>query len=191
MEEKGQIGIDEQIPIPAGFSLISSGPDACIIHHKRTGMGCMNAFFIIFLLGWSLGCVLLLHRYLTEDTTQADPVPLWVVAVFWLLEAFVAMCTTYALFCRKSFRIDTDCLTMETNVLGLRRRRNFPRDSIRHLVQVKDGGKGNDSFPSWGLRIDTDKETMLLARQPYEKSHWLGLVLAKWAQAEFIEAVRE
>ena len=66
---------------------------------------------------------------------------------------------------------------------------------------MRDGGQGDDSFPSWGLEveadtntnpnIDTDRKTTLLYRQPYEKSRWLGQVVARWAEVEFVEAAKE
>jgi hypothetical protein len=65
------------------------------------------------------------------------------------------------------------------------------RSSIRRIVQVKDGGEDDDSFPSWGLKVEGEKEVTLIYRQPYDKSHWLGGVLAKWAQVDFVEAPRD
>ena len=59
------------------------------------------------------------------------------------------------------------------------------------IVQVKDGGEGDDSFPSWGLKVEGDRETTPIFRQSYDKSHWLGRALAKSAQVDFFEALRE
>jgi len=62
---------------------------------------------------------------------------------------------------------------------------------VKRLVQVKDGGKHDDSSPSWGLRLEGDKKITLVYRQPYEVSRWLGHVLAKWADVEFSEMPQE
>ena len=122
---------------------------------------------------------------------DGGPIPLWFVMVFWAAEIVVAVLLAYLLFCKKTFRLDRDDLVMETAVLGFKRRKSIPKSSIRRLVQVKDGGGGEDSFPSWGLKVEGDKKATLIFRQPYEKSHWLGQVLAQWAGVEFAELPEE
>ena len=52
-------------------------------------------------------------------------------------------------------------------------------------MQVKDGGEGKDSFPSWGLNVQVEKPYILLSRQEYQKSHWLGTMLKKWSGKPF------
>jgi hypothetical protein len=179
-------------PTPRGFTVIPLGKDALIIHHKRTGMGCMNIFTIVWLPVWGIWCVVLLQRYLNGGRLgNVDPIPLWLVLLVWVGELVVAYHFTYWLFCKQSFRIEAACLTMETDVLGFAQRANIPKGSIKRIVQVKDGGEGDDSFASWGLKVEGDRVTTLIYRQPYEKSHWLGRVLAKWAQVDFVEALRE
>lgn len=79
----------------------------------------------------------------------------------------------------------------------------LPRRTITHLLQVKDGGEGRDSFPSWGLKIKSASDNRnwfghvvsviylgsntryrsILFRLPYEHSYWLGIVIARWASA--------
>jgi hypothetical protein len=178
-------------PTPRGFTVIPLGKDALIIHHKRTGMGCMNIFEIVWLTGWGVWCVFLLQRYLNGGTLDdGKPIAPWIVLFCWVGELIVAYHFIYWLFCKRSFLIEAACLTMETDVLGFKQRANISKGSIKRIVQVKDGGEGDDSFPSWGLKIEGDRETTLIYRQSYEKSHWLGRALAKWAQVDFVEASR-
>ena len=121
------------------------------------------------------------------------PVPIWFVLVFCAVEVVVVWVVVFFLFCKKSFRFDSASLTIETKVLGYRRIKVIPKDSIRKLVQIKDGGGENDSFPSWALKVEVGKDdpVTLIFRQPYDSSHWLGSVLARWADVEFDEAPRE
>ena len=172
--------------------MVRSGGDKFIIHHIRGGMRRMNVFLIAWLVGWGFACVDLLRQYLHGGKMDdGGPTPLWIVSAFWAGEVVVACFLTYLLFSRKTFRTDAAYLSVDTDVLGFRRRKTIPKKTIKRFVQVKDGGDGDDSFPSWGLKSEGDNKTTLLFRQPYEKSHWLGRVLAEWAQVDFIEALRE
>jgi hypothetical protein len=168
--------------VPEGFELERQGKDVFIIRHKRTGMGCMNIFLIVWLVYWTGYCVDLLRQYLSGNR-----IDLWLVIAFWGGEVVAAVVLVYQLFCKTSFRLDCKNLIMETDVLGLKRRRLIPRTSIRRLVQEKDGGEGEDSFPSWGLRLEGETTATLIFRQPHKKSRWLGQILAEWAGVEFSE----
>lgn len=144
------------------------------------GVGCLTAFLVIWLTIWTLGCVLLLRKYLNAGTMEdGDPIPLWFVLAFWAGEVLAFCLLTYLLFCSTVFRVDRDSLVMETNVLGLQWRKAIPKESVRRFIQVRDGGKDEDSFPSWGLEVEGDRTIALIYRQPYEKSHWLGRILAQ------------
>ena len=168
------------------------GQDAFIIRHTRTGMGCMNVFLIVLLVGWTVGCVSLLRQYLGGGVMDdGDPIPLWFVLVFWGGDIGVACLLINLLFCKKSFRIDRENLIIQADVLGLKRCRSIPKNCITRLVQVKDGGEDEDSFPSWGLKVEGDKKATLIFRQPHEKSRWLGRILAEWADVEFAEVPEE
>src|ERR1035441_3936589 len=110
--------------IPLGFTMVPSGGDDFIIHHMRGGMGCMNIFLIVWLAGWSFGCVALLRQYLNGGKMEnGGPIPLWFVCVFWEGEVVVACLLTYLLFSKNSFRTDAAYLGVDTVVLGLRRSR--------------------------------------------------------------------
>lgn len=179
---------ETQGTIPEGFDLERQGKDVFIIRYKRTGMGCMNTFLFLWFAGWTVGSIFLLRQYFNGRVVEdGDPSPLWFVMVFLAMGVFLAVWLTYLVFCRKSFRLDSENLIMETDVLGFKRRRLMPRTSIRRLVQVKDGGDGKDSFPSWGLRIEGEQKVTLIFRQPHEKSRWLGKILAQWAGVELSE----
>ncbi|MFT5465544.1 MAG: hypothetical protein ACI8UO_000639 [Verrucomicrobiales bacterium] len=175
--------------VPQGFTLEPIDKESFVIHMKRTGMGCANAFLIVWLSGWTVGCVMLLRGYLGGgQMSDGDPIPLWFLLIFLAAEVYVACLIVYLFISRKSFQIDRNSLVVATQVLGLRWGKRIRRDSIKKFVQIKDGGDGDDSFPSWGLTAVGDRKAKLIYRQPFEKSHWLGGVLAKWAGVDFVEA---
>jgi hypothetical protein len=59
------------------------------------------------------------------------------------------------------------------------------RVEVTAVRQVKDGGDGEDSFPSWALAVVGRTEMRVLSKQPIEKSAWLGLIVARWAGVTF------
>lgn len=175
---------------PNGFTIMECGTDACIIRHSRTGMGCLNIFLGAWLGGWTVGCLFLVLAYLNGGKMEnGDPMPFWFVGVFWTAEAVVACILIYLLFCRKTFRIESDALTIETNVLRIRWHKTISSQTIRRFIQVKDGGEGDDSFPSWGLKVEAARTLTILRRLPYDHSLWLGQVLANWAGVEFLKCL--
>lgn len=167
--------------MPDGFVQSSLGSDAIIIHHKRTGMGCMNIFLILFLVIWTWGCL-----------TVVSNAPGLFRAFFWGCDLLVACTLTYMLFWRTTFRVDGQELTVLQGIWGVRMRKVFPKESILRLIQVKDGGQDfEDSFPSWGLRLQGERNATLLFRQPYDYSHWLGSILSERMGVEFLMLPQE
>ena len=170
---------------PKGFTIVERNPDVCTILHTRRGMVRMNAFLGAWLTGWTAAYVLLLREFLSRGHMERrDIVPF---IAFWAAEVFVACFLAYSLFCRTTIRIEHDAMTIETVVLVVRWSRTIPRQAIRRLVQIKDGGEGKDRFPSWGLRLEGPRTRKILRRLPYDHSYWLGRVLADWAGVEFEE----
>ncbi|MFN7291047.1 MAG: hypothetical protein ACK5T6_10715 [Pirellula sp.] len=186
---------------PNGFTYTVNG-DECCIEHSRTGMGCLNLFLGTWLTGWTFGCASLIRSYLTGGKMEnGEPIPLWFVMAFvgpWFLVAFLLL---YSNFARKCFRLTADMLHIETRLLLLKWTVSIPRGTITEIQQIKDGGEGDDSFPSWGLKIRssafvntlahrlilfnnfgrTNRMRSILARLPYDQSEWLATILSKWS----------
>lgn len=146
----------------------------------------MNAFLAIWVVGWTIGCCALSYRYQNGGTfTDGASISPWVVAGFWGGEFLVVGFLVYLLCSRKTFRIHSDRIEFEINIWCFGTRKTVPRNSVEKLVQIKDGGHGKDSFPSWGLKMIGTRSIRLIFREPYEKSHWLGRYLADWADVAF------
>jgi len=176
--------------------------DECIIDHARTGMGRLNLFLRVWLTGWTFVCIFLIHAYFIGGKMEGgDPISLWFVMAFVGPWFFVASMLLYANFARKRFRLTSDMLHIETRLLFLHWDVTFPRETISEIRQIKDGGEGDDSFPSWGLRIRSsalvntlvhrlvlinnfgrkNRMRTILARLPYDHSEWLATVLSDWS----------
>jgi len=192
---------------PDGYTYTIVG-DECLIEHKRTGMGCLNLFLGVWLSGWTVGCAALVHGYFNGGKMKGgDPISLWFVLAFvipWFLVGYVLL---YSIFARKTFRLTTDTMQIETRLLFLRWSISLPRDTISEIKQIKDGGDDDDSFPSWGLRLRAaslvdsplrrlaeinhfgrnNRMRTILSRLPYEHSQWMATILSEWSgiPAEF------
>ena len=186
---------------PDGFTYSVDG-DECIIDHSRTGMGCLNIFLGVWLTGWTIGCSFLVHGYFTGGKMESGaPIPFWFVMAFLGPWFFVAFLLLYSNFARKRFRLTPDALHIETRLLFLQWSVAIPRETISQIKQIKDGGEGDDSFPSWGLQIRSsnlvnslvqrlvllnyfgrkNRMRTILARLPYVHSEWLATVLSEWS----------
>lgn len=64
--------------------------------------------------------------------------------------------------------------------------KGFRVESEREAILVTHRHHGTIAhFPGWGLKIKAAKTFTLLEPQAYEKSEWLGLMLAKWSGIRF------
>ena len=189
---------------PDGFTY-SLENDECVIAHQRTGMVSLNVFLIVFLLWWSFFAALLTRGYLLQHAglpTNSDRIPIYAPIFCCVACMITAFFLTYSLFARKVFRLLNEELSIETRLLGVSWNARFPRASITEVKQVVDGGhegrtiQERDSFPSHGLVIrsgttnppissGTDGHFVILHRQSYDHSAWLGDAIAQWAGLEF------
>ncbi len=176
MEEERSLQVLLEHP-PKGFKVIEDNKFELVIRHRNAGMGCMTTFLLVWLGGWGWACVAMLFQYVRPSPDQ-EPVSLLIVLALWFSEFLVGGFFLYVL-ARRSFRLEGSMLTFEVEVFGIRKVRTVSKDDIRGVKQVKDGGEGDDSFPSWGLRLETGerRSISLLFRQPHESSRWLGQVL--------------
>ena len=177
--------------VPKGFKVNSFSRGFFEVEYRRSGMKALNGFLILWLSIWTIACVFLLRSYLDGGVMDdGAPTSIWFVAIFWGAEILVASILLYSLFCRKVFKVDHESLSMDINVLGLHWRKSMRISEIIELQQVKDGGEGKDSFPSWGLmvvgEVDQDTKTIkLISRQPHSRSVWFGSVLADQLEVPF------
>jgi hypothetical protein len=182
-------------PIPPGFTIEQTSQHTMTIHHQRSGMAAMNIFLMVWLSFWTIGCIGLLYLFILQLNGQlpenSDPVPPIIVFGFWAADIIVSYLLIYSIFCEKTFHLNYTDITIQTKLLRWQWQKIIPKTSIQQFTQIQDGGRGRDSFPSWGLKLEGKTPTMLIFRQPYEKSYWLGQVLADWAKVPFIPDTRK
>ncbi len=182
-KSKGPVSHSRQLENPPkGVSVSVNDSDNFTIAHKRTGMVRMNRYLIIWFLVWTVFGFGLLCEY---TGAEGPPPPLWLVVVFLFFEILAAGLVTYMLFCQKLFSFSADRMVIETRLLDLWKKQVVFKNTITCVIQIKDGGVGEDSFPSWGLPAGGPGPAKLLHRQPHKTNSRLGEVIAQWAGVEF------
>ncbi|MBI5706530.1 MAG: hypothetical protein HZC36_06025 [Armatimonadetes bacterium] len=172
-------------PPPAGF-LLEFESGSPVIRYRPKGMGCAIAFFIVWILGWTGGCIALLASALAR--TASGPT-VGFVMLFWATDVLVILIFLWLFRSQTVFRFSESELIWTKSLGKLKRRKCFPKSGILAVRQVKDGGDGEDSFPSWGLML-VGPDFKVLSRQDIGKSDWLGPLLAQWAGKPY-EACRD
>lgn len=171
--------------VPSGFRVNSPDENVCVIEYRTSGMGYMTLFLAAWLTGWSVACVLLTGKALLNKE-GVDYLLLLFMLPFWYVLFFVGVYFVWFVWSTTQLRLGVNELVAERTLFGFRRSRVFAKGQIIKVRQVKDGGEGpEDGFPSWGLVLVGERQGKVLSRQPFEKSEWLGPVIAKWAGVEF------
>lgn len=166
--------------VPKGFKVAREGADGLHIEYRATGMGCMVAVLLIWLSIWTLGCIFLVRDALSHSPLEAPGTYLFALP-FLAGEVAVGAILVWIFFSRLHFILTPDALEVRKCLFSWSRTRIFPMEEIKRFRQVKDGGEGEDSFPSWGLHVDADTSVKILSRQETRKSLWLGELLSQWS----------
>jgi hypothetical protein len=164
-------------PAPKGFT-IHSAPGPPALGYRTSGMGCSVIFFGLWLTLWTAGCVVLTKNILSRPTKFAEHL---VFFAFWFVEIAVLCFAIWYFFTRTTFIFHPDKLVVQRRLWFLAWSREFRKAAITSVQQVKDGGEDEDSFPSWGLRLEGANGGKLLWRQPIDRSAWFGPLVAQWA----------
>ena len=182
-------------PIPKGFTIQPISPNAMIIHYQRSIMTATNIGLGLWILPWTIVCIRLLYILILQINAQLpkdiSPVPLLIVVEFWAADIFVIYLFINSIFCEKSFNLNHATITIHTKLFRWQWQKQIIKTSIKQFKQIRDNGNVRSVFSSWGLKLEGTTPTIILSRQPYEKSYWLGQVLADWAKVPFIPDTRK
>lgn len=171
---------------PSGFRVIEPG-DRILVVYSPQGMGCMKAFFVVWLGGWTAGTLALTGAFVRGELNKPSSIPPMVfVLVFWAALIGVGLFAAWLFFGKTMVVLEADRMTVVRALGRWVRSREVRKAEVRSVRQVQDGGQGDDSFPSWGLQVEAGKRVTVLYRQEAAKSAWLGPVLAAWAGVEFV-----
>jgi hypothetical protein len=170
--------------VPKGFKIVREG-DVLHIEHKHTGMSCMVVFLVVWLSMWTTGCVMIVKEI------RDHPGFVLLAILFLIAEIFAAVILLWIFFGRTHYFLTPSGLLVTRRLFTWSKTRMFPMLDINGFKQVKDGGEGEDSFPSWGLVVvvSNNKSVKILSRQELQKSLWLGELLGKWSGKEFHKSV--
>jgi hypothetical protein len=172
---------------PPGFE-VSRRDDRLEIVYRRHGMRFLLGFLMVWLALWTCFLGFLI------STTRLDASDIgWRIGVIPLCllgEGVAAGYIAWMLFGVVSISLDDERLIVERRLGRWRKRTQVGRAAVSAVVQIKDGGDGSDSFPSWGLQVEAGETLDLLGRQLEEKSSWLGPVIAAWASKPFQPWIR-
>lgn len=181
---------DRELP-PEGFSILKAEPNEKVIEYRSHGIGCVLLFiaFGVFGICGSFTCIFLLDPgeffvWLTVVWKE----PWW--APLSLLAGAAALCyfswfLLFHLFGLTTFTFRPEGLTISKSLFGLNSTRHILRSEMQFVEQSKDGGEGEDTFPSWALALHSRRRHYLLKRQRIEKSDWLGSEITTFFQIEF------
>lgn len=183
--------------VPAGFRIISETPDLWI-RYRSKGAGLIVAFlipFVLLFIGFLLSGIFMLQealkvgfwqliRTLTEGGIWNLLRIGWFFFCLWCL-SIPTLFMLWFIFGITEFRASQNSLVVIHRFLGFSSKEQISSHTIQSFLQIKDGGENMDSFPSWGLLI-ANQRVILLARQPIEKSDWLGRMLADFYRVQFV-----
>jgi hypothetical protein len=170
---------------PRGFAVkIDAGREELRITYRRHGMKGGVAFLCTWLVLGSAGGVAALVWLLREW----QPVMLLWLCGWAAGETFGVVYVSWFVWGRTDVTVGRDRLTVEKILFRWRRSWSVEKQQVAEIWQVKDGGEGGDSYPSWGLVLHADGKHPVLARQEYQKSLWLGRVLSCWTGLPFQRA---
>jgi hypothetical protein len=175
------------VNIPAGFTILDDSPGETQIAYRSAGMGRQLWFLGIGVVGLAGGLAFF-------AITQPAALRHVILGDWWAPFAFLAGISAIVYFAwfvifhafgETVFSVTSDRVAVSRRLFGLALTNSISRSDVSHLEQIKDGGDGEDSFPSWGLRLMGRRKCWLISRQPIEKSDWLGNRLAEMLSVEF------
>jgi hypothetical protein len=147
---------------PKGFRLYCHQPNSFKITYRTKGMGCLVTFLGVFPTVFFVSGLLLF--FMTPPQERATVFQETLVYVFqnWYsailaLVVFLGFSSALFFFFWKvfgitTFEIEPHVLLVTKRLFGRQITHRVLRAEMVELEQVKDGGEGEDSFPSWGLK---------------------------------------
>jgi hypothetical protein len=180
------VAADGAAPAPRGFERGASPLGEPRIRHRLTGIGCVWAFLVMWLVVWTYGCSFMTYSavFMKESVSLSEAIFL---AAMWGGELLVLAVMLPMLAATSTFTFRPDRLVIERSLLGVRRVRSIQRQDVGRVRQVKDPRGRWDSFPSWSIVIEGKKRVTLLSNEKLEKGAWFGRIVAQWARVEFEE----
>lgn len=146
-------------------------------------MGCLALFFLVWIGGWTVACIVWTRRYLLAEQ-GVDLGGLLCVSFYWFADFCVISHTIWYFRAATEFRFDVEKLEVEKSFWWFRRKNVFRRDQIKTIKQVIElDSEGSNE--TWGVVIITHEETKVMTGQWIEKTNWLGPIISEWVGVSF------
>ena len=160
-------------------------------------------FAIICLCAWILFCIFIATLLITSFIIIQDYlisiltfifffIPL--VMYFFAAKIFNQVYIIIYFFLGKlsfDFRLDSLIFTKNLGILK-NEIQEIMRSKIQSVQQVKTSGFKGNRFSSWGLLIKTaHQDYHLLTYQSYDKTQWLGSIIAAWAKVSYLPSLNK
>ncbi len=115
-------------------------------------------FLIIWLIGWTVGCVLLVHAVLTKQ----EPMIIVFAIPFWSSWLFVFSLVVGGLTRRQRLEVDAEGLHYVDRAVVKLKDRRVPRDEFRKFVVARRKSKSNDNQSKVGLEVHTTGQPLFM-----------------------------
>lgn len=150
--------------------------------YRASGTPGMILFLSVFLILWG--------GFLAAMLLGAMETPTALVVFFAAGECVTGLILLWMVFGRTRITLGSDSLLIERRLGFIRRTSDIPRESIRAVRQIEDNAENPepDSFPTWSLKIEAERDRWVLFRQEQDRSAWLGSEIANWAGVPYTPA---
>ena len=177
--------------LPVGFKVGISKSEK-VIRYRSKGMGCMVFFVGSICLGLSVFFTFSFffdapRDFFGEDAgyIRSKPWFPYAMTLFYGAIAVGLFDTLWKIFGITEFRFTPKALSIRRSLFFLSRSKVIESSNLIRLQQIKDGGDGEDSFPSWGLLAYAPGKTKILSKEGIDKSDWLGPEIASYYAIPF------
>lgn len=142
-------------------------------YHPRAGA---VGFLIIWLIGWTVGCVLLAYKVFVDQEwmTIIFAIPFW---SSWLV---VFSLIVGGLTRRQRLEVDAEGLRYIDRAVVTLKNRRVPRDEFRKFVVTRRKSNSNDNRSKTGLEVRTSgKPLFMFQNMPDAELRWLSYQLSQ------------
>jgi ankyrin repeat protein len=177
-----------QAGTPPGITLARNDRAELVIIHRTHGMRGLKIFawvWCTFWLGMSGFALLGMWR---ESASFASFIAkigshpgLWMPPLFFGICLVVAAFFIWLLYKQTILTLRAGEIEIERRLGLISWRKILPKSTFTAFQVKKDGGEGDDSFPSWAVQAEfSGNTTLIVARQEREVADWLCLQLSQW-----------
>jgi hypothetical protein len=139
-----------------------------LVIHKRSGGGPW-IILLLWLIGWTVGCVALVVKVLTEPT----PGMVVFALPFWAAWLFVASQVVWMRFGKETLLLDRDAAVFQRTAWIRLAARIVPREEIQEFRECRSSYTENDEY-LWGIEMITlGKPVRFAFRLPDRERAWL------------------